>query len=32
MTHPPYVDVIKYSDGKLVDDLSNIHEIDVILR
>ncbi|HNW96449.1 MAG TPA: DNA methyltransferase [Candidatus Paceibacterota bacterium] len=28
LTHPPYVDIIKYSDGKLVDDLSNIHDIE----
>ena len=28
LTHPPYVDIIKYSDGKLVDDLSNISNID----
>lgn len=29
LTHPPYADIIKYSDGKLDDDLSNIHDIDV---
>lgn len=28
LTHPPYVDIIKYSEGKLVDDLSNIHDIE----
>ena len=28
LTHPPYVDIIKYSDGKLENDLSNIHDID----
>lgn len=28
LTHPPYVDIIKYSDNKLVNDLSNIHDID----
>ena len=28
LTHPPYVDIIKYSDGELVDDLSNIRDID----
>lgn len=28
LTHPPYADIIKYSDGKLDDDLSNIHDID----
>ena len=28
VTHPPYADIIKYSDGKIIDDLSNIHNID----
>lgn len=28
LTHPPYADIIKYSDGKLEDDLSSIHDID----
>lgn len=28
LTHPPYVDIIKYSDGKIEEDLSNIHGID----
>ncbi|MCK9393826.1 MAG: DNA methyltransferase [Candidatus Paceibacterota bacterium] len=28
LTHPPYVDIIKYSEGNLVDDLSNIHDIE----
>ncbi len=28
LTHPPYVDIIKYSEGKLVEDLSNIYDID----
>lgn len=28
LTHPPYADIIKYSEGKLGDDLSNIHDID----
>lgn len=28
LTHPPYADIIKYSEGKLPDDLSNIHDID----
>ena len=28
LTHPPYADIIKYSNGELVDDLSNIHDID----
>ena len=27
LTHPPYVDIIKYSEGKLKDDLSNLHDI-----
>jgi DNA modification methylase len=27
LTHPPYVDIIKYSDGTIPDDLSNIHDI-----
>lgn len=26
--HPPYADIIKYSEGKLKNDLSNIHDID----
>jgi len=28
LTHPPYVDIIKYSDGKIEKDISNIHDID----
>jgi len=28
LTHPPYADIIKYSDGKIESDLSNIHSID----
>ena len=28
LTHPPYADIIKYSDGKIAQDLSNIHDID----
>jgi DNA modification methylase len=28
LTHPPYVDIIKYSEGELVEDLSNIKDID----
>jgi len=28
LTHPPYADIIKYSDGKNEDDLSNIHNLD----
>jgi tRNA G10 N-methylase Trm11 len=27
-THPPYVDIIKYSEGKIREDISNIHSID----
>jgi DNA modification methylase len=26
-THPPYADIIKYSEGKISDDLSNIHDL-----
>ncbi len=28
LTHPPYVDIIKYSEGKIKEDLSGIHSID----
>lgn len=28
LTHPPYVDIIKYSDGKIKEDLSSIHNLD----
>ena len=28
VTHPPYADIIKYSNGKIEGDLSNIHDID----
>lgn len=27
VTHPPYLDIIKYSDGKIKDDLSNISNV-----
>lgn len=27
-THPPYADIIQYSEGKIENDLSNIHNID----
>jgi len=27
LTHPPYADIIKYSDGEISEDLSNIHDI-----
>ena len=28
LTHPPYADIIKYSEGKIDGDLSNIHDIE----
>ena len=28
LNHPPYVDIIKYSDKEIEEDLSNIHDID----
>lgn len=28
LTHPPYADIIKYSEGKNEKDLSNIHDLD----
>jgi len=28
LNHPPYADIIKYSDKKIEEDLSNIHDID----
>ncbi|MDY6786982.1 MAG: DNA methyltransferase [candidate division WOR-3 bacterium] len=28
ITHPPYGNIIKYSDGKIKDDLSNINDLD----
>lgn len=28
LTHPPYVDIIKYSNGKISEDLSNINNIE----
>lgn len=28
LTHPPYADIIKYSEWKIKNDLSNIHDID----
>jgi tRNA G10 N-methylase Trm11 len=27
LTHPPYADIIKYSEGRIEEDLSNIHDI-----
>ena len=28
LTHPPYANIIKYSNGEINEDLSNIHDID----
>ena len=28
LMHPPYADIVKYSDWKIKEDLSNIHDID----
>ncbi|EKE07404.1 MAG: hypothetical protein ACD_18C00096G0009 [uncultured bacterium] len=28
LTHPPYADIIKYGEGKIKEDLSNIHDIE----
>ena len=28
LTHPPYADIIKYSEGKIKEDLSSIHDIE----
>lgn len=28
LAHPPYADIIKYSNGEIAEDLSNIHDID----
>lgn len=28
LTHPPYADIIKYSDGQITEDLSNIRDLD----
>ncbi len=28
LNHPPYVDIIKYSDKQIIEDLSNIHDLD----
>jgi hypothetical protein len=28
LNHPPYVDIIKYSDNEIEQDLSNIHDLD----
>ena len=32
ITHPPYVDIVKYSNGKIDEDLSNIHDIDEFVK
>ncbi len=28
LTHPPYADIIKYSEGKINSDMSNIHDLE----
>lgn len=28
LTHPPYADIIKYSEGRVKEDLSNIHDLE----
>lgn len=28
LTHPPYADIVKYSGGKIKNDLSNIHDLE----
>lgn len=32
LTHPPYADIIKYSEGKIKEDLSNIHDIEKFIE
>jgi DNA modification methylase len=32
LTHPPYADIIRYSEGKIENDLSNIHDIDAFAQ
>ena len=32
LTHPPYADIIKYSNGKIKEDLSNIHDIEEFVK
>lgn len=32
LTHPPYADIIKYSEGKIEEDLSGIHDIDAFVE
>ncbi|MDD3694130.1 MAG: DNA methyltransferase [Candidatus Pacebacteria bacterium] len=29
LTHPPYADIIKYSNGEIEEDLSNIHNLEI---
>jgi DNA modification methylase len=31
LTHPPYADIIKYSEGEIAEDLSNIHSIEIFV-
>jgi len=31
LTHPPYADIVKYSNGKIPEDLSNIHDLDIFV-
>ena len=28
LTHPPYADIIRYSEGEIQEDLSNIHDLE----
>lgn len=32
LTHPPYADIIRYSEGKIEEDLSSIHDIDAFVE
>lgn len=32
ITHPPYLDIISYSEGKIEEDLSNIEDVGLFLR
>jgi DNA modification methylase len=32
LTHPPYADIIKYSNGEIKEDLSSIHDIDIFVE
>jgi DNA modification methylase len=31
LTHPPYADIIKYGEGRIPIDLSNIHDLDIFV-